>query len=502
MRVNSASASDTLAALRQAGMTGIFAGGEWLPASRTYPTLNPTTGEELATVADSTPAEVDAVASRAALAWVGWREISALERADAGYRFADLLQQHAEELAILDAIDAGNPIQACRRDIQGAIANIRYFAGIATQARGETVPTASDTLDFTLRESFGVVARITPFNHPALFACKAIAAPVLAGNAVLLKPSPHTPLTAARIVQLAAEVLPPGIVNLVTGGSDTALALARHPLIRRIALTGSYQAGLAITRAAAERDLKVITLECGGKNPLIALEDADVEAVASAAVQGMNFTSCAGQSCGSTSRLFIHESLYDGVLELVAAQMEGLKLGDPLSDETNVGPLISAVQREKTEEYVRIADNDGARLVVGGNRPNSPELARGYFYNPTLISDVAPSSRVWVEEVFGPLLSATRWTSLVDVARSANAVEYGLTAAIWTSDLDKAIWLARGLQAGYIWVNGVTRHELGAPFGGYKNSGTGREECLDELLSYTQVKNVNVRTAHPMPPLP
>jgi acyl-CoA reductase-like NAD-dependent aldehyde dehydrogenase len=362
--------------------------------------------------------------------------------------------------------------------------------------KGETIPTTIGELDFTLRQPFGVVARITAFNHPALFSLKAISAPVVAGNTVVLKPSPHTPLSTIRIAEIADEILPPGVVNLATGGSEAALALARHPLVRRLSLTGSYQAGLAITRAAAEHDVKVISLENGGKNPIIVLPDADVTAAVDGVVNGMNFTSSAGQSCGSTSRLFVHDDIYGEVLDAVAEEMAAMRPGDPLDEESDMGPLISRAQLDKTERHVGAAREEGAHLVTGGRRPDLPgDLANGYFYLPTLFDDVAPASSLAREEIFGPVLAAFRWRDLDEVIEAANDVEYGLTASVWTNDLERAITLAKRIDAGYVWINGSSHHQFGSPFGGFKNSGTGREESFDELLSYTQIKNVNIRFA-------
>lgn len=471
---------------------GLFAGGSWLPPSDTFTDLDPTTGRAIGQVAAAGTADVDRVVEVAARAAREWRAVPAEERGAAMQAFGAAIRDRREELARLDAMDSGNPLRACLFDLDSAARMLHHLGGLALMVRGETIPTSIGALNLTLRDPFGVVARIIAFNHPALFMARAVAGPVIAGNTVIVKPSPLTPLSAIRLAEIADGVFPPGVVNLVTGGAEPAAALARHPQVRRIALTGSVAAGLAVTRAAAERHVKVVTLELGGKNPMIVMQDADVEAIADAAIAGMNFTSSCGQSCGSTSRLFVHQSLYRPVVEAVAARVEALRLGDPLDERTEVGPLVSEAQRSKVERYVAAATEDGARLVAGGGRPGEPGLADGFFYRPTFFADVRLDHRLAREEVFGPLLAALPWTDEEAVLEAANSVDYGLTAAIWTNDLERAVRFAKDIEAGYVWINGSSYHPLGTPFGGFKDSGTGREESFEELLSYTQVKNVNI----------
>ena len=474
---------------------GIFADGRWLDASETYETLAPADGRVLARVASASDADVEAVVASSVSAAPGWRRTVALERGRLVRRVAEAIRERLDDLATLDAVDSGNPIGACRFDVRQAAELLEYMAGLALEVKGETVPTSRGILDATVREPFGVVGRITAFNHPALFAAKALGAPLVAGNTVIVKPSPWTPLSATLLVEIAATVLPPGVVNLVTGGASVAAALSRHPAVRRISLTGSVAAGLAISRAAAESAITSVTLELGGKNPLIALPDADPEEVAAAVVDGMNLTSSAGQSCGSTSRLLVHESLRGRVVEAVAARMDALRLGDPLDPDTQMGPLVSAAQREKSEQYVADTTTAGARLVCGGARPTDERLRDGFFYRPTLFDDVEPAMSIATEEVFGPVLIVQGWRRIEDAIGLANATRYGLTASVYTNDLAAAMTLARDLTAGYVWINGVSHHQLGTPFGGMRDSGTGREDSLGELLSYTQLKNINIELA-------
>jgi acyl-CoA reductase-like NAD-dependent aldehyde dehydrogenase len=471
---------------------GIFVGGRWRPAESTYETVAPATGRPLARIASAGGGDAEAAVAVARAAAADWRLVRPTERGRLVREIAQRIRGRAEDLARLDAVDSGNPLAACRFDVRQAAELLDYAAGLALEVKGETVPTARGVLDVTIREPFGVVARITAFNHPLLFAAKALGAPLVAGNVVIIKPSPWTPLSATLLAELAADVLPPGVVSLLTGGAEVATGLARHPDVRRLSLTGSVEAGLAISRAASEVSVTTVSLELGGKNPLIALPDADPDAVAAAVVDGMNLTSSAGQSCGSTSRLLVHASLRERVVGAVAERMESLRLGDPLDPETQMGPLVSAGQREKSERYVAEARAAGARVVCGGERPADERLRDGWFYRPTLVEEIRPDMSIATQEIFGPVLVVLPWERIEDAIAIANGVRYGLTASIFTNDLGAALTLANKVEAGYVWVNGVSHHQLGTPFGGVKDSGTGREDSLGELLSYTQLKNVNI----------
>jgi acyl-CoA reductase-like NAD-dependent aldehyde dehydrogenase len=471
---------------------GVFVAGGWRTPSASYDTISPATGQVLASVASASHEDVDAAVAAGRAAAGAWRAVPAAERGRMVHEVAARVRERANDLAWLDAVDSGNPLKACRFDVHQATELLEYMAGLALELKGETVPTSKGVLDFTVREPFGVVARITAFNHPLLFAAKALGAPLVAGNTVIVKPSPWTPLSATLLVELANELLPPGVIGLLTGDATVATSLARHADVRRISLTGSVEAGLAIGRAASEVAIKAVTLELGGKNPLIALADADPDAVAAAVVDGMNLTSSAGQSCGSTSRLLVHETLRGRVVDAVAARMAALRMGDPLDLETQMGPLISEAQRQKTERFVAEARASGARIVCGGERPRDDRLAEGFYYPPTLIDGVHATHPVASEEIFGPVLVVLPWKTLDEAVEVANSVRYGLTASVYTNDLAGALTLVRRLEAGYVWVNGVSHHQLGTPFGGVKDSGTGREDSLDELRSYTQLKNVNV----------
>jgi 2-formylbenzoate dehydrogenase len=378
-------------------------------------------------------------------------------------------------------------------DVAIAADTLRLFAGLAIELKGSTIPATAQHLHLTVREPFGLVGRIIPFNHPLMFAAGKIAAPLVAGNVVILKPPDAAPLSALRIGELFASVLPAGVLSVVSGdGPAAGRAVVRHPEIRRIGFIGSDVTGRAIQRDAADVGVKEITLELGGKNALIAFPDADPEAVAAGAVAGMNFARSAGQSCGSTSRLLLHESIADDVLERVAARMSAIRIGSPLDPATEMGTMASRAQYAKTMRYIGVARDEGAQLMTGGGRPAALKDQPGLYVAPTLFRGVRPDMRIAQEEVFGPVLSALTWKDEDEAIRIANAVGYGLTGSVWTNDIRRAHRVAGALEAGYLWINGSSAHFTGVPFGGVKLSGVGREESLDELLSYTQLKTINV----------
>ena len=347
-------------------------------------------------------------------------------------------------------------------------------------------------LNYTVREPLGVVARIVAYNHPLMFAGVKIGAPLAAGNTVVVKAAEQAPLSALKMAELIGGLFPPGVLNVLTGGRACGEALSTHPRVRKITLIGSVPTGRAIMRAAADT-LKPVLLELGGKNALIAYPDADLDRLADGVVRGMNFT-WAGQSCGSTSRAFLHESIHDAVLDRVVALIgERHRPGSPTEFATTMGPLVSRAQFDRVLGYIASAHEDGARLVTGGKRPADPSLARGFFVEPTVFADVTPIMRIAREEIFGPVLAVFRWRDEDALYRDVNAVEYGLTASIWTRDLVTAHRAAARVEAGYVWINNAGPHFPGAPFGGFKQSGIGREESIEELMEFTQLKNVNVR---------
>lgn len=456
--------------------------------------MNPGTGEPLTMSPWATAQDVDRAVRAAKRAAQTWKEIPVKQRAEYLLRLARELEARREELALLDALNSGNPIREMRRDVSLAVGVIEHYAGVGHEMKGETLPSTPDTLHFSIREPYGVVGRIVAFNHPLLFAASRLAAPLVAGNAIVLKPADQTPLSALALGRMVTDIFPPGVINIVPGdGPSTGVALVRHPDVKRIAFIGSVETGRLIQRQAAEIGVKHISLELGGKNPMIIFSDVDPEMAAEAAVRGMNFN-WQGQSCGSTSRVFIHRRLYDRVVASIVDRVRSIKVGDPLSEETQMGPMISKRQLDKNLSYVALAQDEGGAILTGGSRP--PEVhPGGYFLQPTVLGGVRPTMRVAQEEIFGPVLSVLEWEDYDEMISAVNGVRYGLTASIWTNDINLALKTMRVVEAGYVWINDVSVHYPGAGFGGYKESGVGKEENLAELLSYTQEKYVNIRTA-------
>ncbi len=455
--------------------------------------IDPSTGEVLTTIPSGDEADTDRAVAAAGAAFPAWARTSITKRAERLLELAEVIEKHGEELAWLDTIDNGSPIGVMRGDFRMAVEHLRYFAGLALQLRGESIPVAEwDAVDFSLRDPFGVVGRIVPFNHPLMFAASRIAAPLLAGNTVVLKPAEVTSLSALRLGELACDVLPAGVLNIVSGpGRTVGERLVTHPEVRRIAFTGSGEVGRRIQARAAVSAVKVVTLELGGKNPMIVFGDADLDQVVPGAVRGMNFT-WQGQSCGSTSRLYVHSSVYDKVITTLGRELDAMTVGDPKLESTQVGPVVSAAQYEKVRSYIRIGlDTPGLELVAGG----LPDESRpGYYIRPTLFS--APHGQVgplFEEEIFGPVLVAAPFDDYDEIIERANALPLGLTASVWTRDLGIAMRSVRDLQTGYVWVNWSSSHIPGTSFGGVKDSGVGREEGLSELEGFTQPKNVYIR---------
>jgi betaine-aldehyde dehydrogenase len=477
-----------------------YYGGKWQkPATARYADVTaPGSGDSLGKVVDGTVADAEAAIAAAKAAFKEWRRVPPLERAKMLRAIADVLRKNGDELAMLDAADCGNPYAEMVRDANAGAAQLDFYAGLVTEMKGASIPMGPDVVNFSVREPLGVVGRIIPFNHPFMFAAGKSGAPLAAGNTVVLKPPEQAPLSALRLAELIDGILPPGVWNVVPGGREVGQVLSSHPDVAMVALIGSVPTGRAVMKAASDT-LKPVLLELGGKNALIAYPDADLEAVSAAVVDGMNFTWC-GQSCGSTSRAFIHEKIYDEVLKRAAESIKRYKPGDPTDPATTMGSIINQVQYDRVLKYIAAGKEDGARLVSGGKRPDDPKLAKGLFVEPTIFADVNMGMRIGKEEIFGPVLSVIKWKDEADMLAQVNQVEYGLTCSIWTNDLATAHRTAAAVEAGYVWINEVSKHFLGAPFGGYKQSGVGREECIEELIRFTREKNIHVnlkrRTGH------
>lgn len=471
----------------------IYYGGAWHePVAGTYAeTVSPATGEPLGTVAEAGATDVDLVVAAAQDGFLMWRATPPAERVKVMREAARVIREYGDQLALLDALDGGNPVAEMGRDAQVAAASFEFFAGLVTEMKGDSIPMGPDVVNFTTREPIGVVARIVAFNHPFMFIGAKAAAPLAAGNAVIMKPPHQAPLSALRLAELIGGLFPPGVFNIVPGGAEAGAALSSHPGIGMATLIGSVPTGRRVMEAASAT-LKPVLLELGGKNALIAFADADPDEVAKAMVGGMNFTWC-GQSCGSTSRAFLHEKIYDAVLERARAHVAKFKPGNPTDPDTTMGAIISRAQYDRVLSYIEIGKNEGARLLTGGKRPEDPELGNGFFVEPTIFCDVDQDMRIASEEVFGPILSVLKWSDRETMLEQVNRVEYGLTCSIWTEDLNQAHRTAQAVEAGYVWINEVSKHFLGAPFGGFKQSGIGREECLSELIAFTREKNIHIK---------
>jgi len=469
----------------------ISIGGTPAPVStgRTFAVTSPVDGSVVAHVPDAGPGDVVRAVDVAELATSDARRRPIRERVRMLLDLADAIEERAEDLAILDVLDCGAPITKMRDDVAVTLERMRHLAGIAPDVRGDTIPVGTG-LHYTEYEPFGVVARITPFNHPFMFAATKLIAPLLMGNTVVLKPAEATPLSALLLGEIVGDALPRGLVSVVVGdGPEVPRALVRDERVRRIGFTGSELTGRAIQRDAADTGVKDVTLELGGKNALIAFPDVAPDDIARAAVRGMNFT-WSGQSCGSTSRLLVHTSQRDAVLDELRTLTAAIRLGSPFEETTEMGAIVSERQYDRVREYIGIGLDEGATLVAGGGRPDW--ASGGYYVQPTVFADVDPASRLGQEEVFGPVLSVMTWEDEDEAVRIANSVRYGLTGSVWTNDVRRAHSVARRLDAGFVWINGVSQHFTGVPFGGVKASGIGREESLEELLSYGRLKATNV----------
>lgn len=476
---------------RNYGDRPMLIGGAFVTSEDWIASTDPSTEEVIGRVPAGTAAHVEQATAAALAAQPEWAERTIWERATALRGVGAAIRLRADEVRAMEAADSGNTIANLGNDLFKASNHFDYFAGIASEMKGETLPALSSGLHMTLREPYGVVGRIVPFNHPFMFATANLAAPLVAGNTIVLKSPETSPLSATIMAEVVREHLPPGVVNLVSGyGLPVGDAIARHRDIRRIGFTGSIRTGLAIQRAAAESCVKHVSLELGGKNPLIVFPDADADKAADAAVAGMNFA-WAGQSCGSTSRILVHESLYDRVIARLAERLAAIRVGNASDPASQMGPLNSAGHRDRVHALVETGKSE-ARLVVGGSAPAGAEFTKGYWMAPTLFADVTPGMRIAQEEVFGPVMTVQRFTTDEEAITLANDTEYGLTASIFTNDITRALKAAKQIRAGVVNINGARMHFVGAPFGGTKNSGLGGEEALAELLSYTEVKALHV----------
>jgi aldehyde dehydrogenase (NAD+) len=470
----------------------LFIDGAWRDAAgaKTIEVVNPATEEVIAEVASAEQTDVDAAVAAARAAFDGpWAKLSARERGRLVWKIGEKLMERADEIARLETLHNGKPIFESRQiEVPAAAECFQYFAGWADKIHGETIPVKGNYLTYTLREPIGVVAAIVPWNFPLLLTAWKVAPALACGNTVIIKPASQTPLTALALAEIAQEVgLPPGVLNVITGpGSKVGQMLVEHPGIDKIAFTGDTATGKGIMRGAAET-LKKITLELGGKSANIVLPDADLDAAIRGATTGIFYGK--GEVCAAGSRLLVDKSIKSEFIDKVAARAKKMAPGDPLDPKTRLGAISSKKQLETDLRYIEIAKKEGAQLVAGGGRADIG-TGKGYFLQPTIFDGVTPEMTIAREEIFGPVLAAIDFADIDEAIARANQSTYGLAAAVWTRDIKKAHYVARKLQAGTVWINTYNVYDTAAPFGGYKQSGFGREMSMHALEHYTQVKSV------------
>jgi betaine-aldehyde dehydrogenase len=472
----------------------LFIDGQWVDAEsgKTFSTPNPSTGAALAEIAEADKPDIDKAVAAARRAFEGkWSKVSARDRGRLLYKLAQLVEQKAKELAELETQDNGKPIrESMYVDLPQVAENFEYFAGWATKIEGQTIPVPGNMFNYTLREPVGVCGQIIPWNFPLLMAAWKLAPALAAGNTVVLKPAEQTPLTAMELGKLIQEAgFPDGVVNIVPGYGETAgAALAAHPGIDKIAFTGSTEVGKLIAKAAAD-NLTKVSLELGGKAPNIVFADADLEQAVNGAMMGIFFNQ--GQVCCAGSRLFLQEDMKDQFLNTLKDKAEKIKVGDPLDKNTLMGPQVSCEQLDRIKSYVGFAREEGATVFSGGEAPELDEsFKNGYFFRPTIFSEVKNNMRVAQEEIFGPVVSVITFKDEADLLQQANETIYGLSAGIWTRDIVRAHRFAKEIKAGVVWINTYNMFNAASPFGGYKQSGYGREMGKQALELYTQTKSV------------
>ena len=468
----------------------LFINGRWVDSvsGKAFDTLNPATEKVITSVAEGDSADIDlaVAAAREAFENGPWKKTDARDRGRILLKIAGLIERNKDELALLDTLDNGKPInETTNADIPLVIDCFLYYAGWADKIHGETIPVRGDFFNYTLREPVGVVGQIIPWNFPLLMAAWKIAPALACGNTIVLKPAEQTPLSALRLGEICQEAgLPDGVLNIVTGYGPTAgAALAEHMDVDKIAFTGGSATGRIIMQAAS-KNLKRISLELGGKSPNIVFADSDIDSAVDGAMTGIFFNQ--GEVCCAGSRLFIEKSIHEEFVEKLSNKAANMRVGNPEDTGTQMGAQVSKEQFDKILGYIETGKQEGAKLVTGGERCGE----RGYFIKPTIFDAVDNNMRIAKEEIFGPVVSAITFEDVDEVVRQGNLSVYGLAAAVWTKDIKKAHRLARDLKAGTIWINTYNAFDAASPFGGFKQSGFGRELGVHALELYTHVKSV------------
>lgn len=474
----------------------LFINGRHVDAAsgETFDVINPATNEKLATVAKAGKADVDAAvqAARDAFDKGKWVRMGAARRAGAIYKVANIMRERFEEIARLEVLNNGKAISQAKGELTQAIEDFEFFAGAATKITGSTIPVPGNFLNYTLREPIGVCAQIVPWNYPIMMAAWKLAPALAAGNTVILKPASATPLTALLLGEICLEAgIPAGVVNVLPGpGAEIGVYLSEHPGVDKIAFTGETETGRDIMRRAAGT-LKRISLELGGKSPNVVFEDAELDHAVNGSLFAIYYS--AGQSCEARSRLFVQSSIYDRFVEQFVAKAEKLKVGDPLDAATQIGSLISPKHLEKVHGYVNIGKEEGAQVLTGGKKPGNG-LDKGNFYLPTVLAGVPNSARVAQEEIFGPVVTIMPFSNEAEAIQLANDIVYGLAGTIWTTNLGRAHRVAGAIRSGVVTVNTPFTAFPGLPFGGYKQSGFGRELSMEAMELYTELKSVLIYT--------
>jgi aldehyde dehydrogenase (NAD+) len=470
----------------------LFIGGKFVDAAsgKTFAAINPATGEAICQVAEAGKEDVDRAvqAARKALEQGPWKSMAAADRGRLMFKLADLVEKNAEELAAVEALNSGKIITDSRGDVQGVVNTLRYYAGWADKIEGKTVPVRGNFLSYTLRQPVGVVGQIIPWNFPLLMLAWKWGPALACGNTIVMKLAEQTPITGLRVAELALEAgFPDGVINILNGyGETTGAAIVAHAGIDKIAFTGHYETAKIIQKSAADT-LKRVTFELGGKSPNVVFADADMDKAVQGAFHAIYFHG--GQCCTAGSRLFVEEKIHKDFVQRLADKAKQKKLGDPLDEGTQQGPQVSQEQMDKILGYVELGQKQGAKLVTGGKRLGS----KGYFVEPTIFDGVRDNMAIATDEIFGPVVSVLPFKGVDEVIERANNTYYGLAAAIWTKDLDKAHTFAREVKAGTIWVNCYHMVDTTTPFGGFKMSGQGRENGEAALEHYTETKTVTIK---------